>query len=332
MPHSKPQRIALALGSGGARGYAHIGVINELNARGFEIVNIAGTSMGAVVGGAFAAGGLDAYAEWVLGLSQRGVLRQLDPALSTTGLLRAERILTHMSDVVGDRRIEDLPIRFTAVTVDLLTGREVWLDQGPLGQAIRASIGIPGIITPATVNGRILVDGGLLDPVPVAAVAAADADIVVAVSLQGRRSHADSVSPAYESADRRPIGEWWERFRSNATGLIGADTLSSVTQRWMSLRSGSAPDPDEDLSVDLEQLPSLGLLDILTLSLEASQGALALHSLAANPPDILITVPKDACRTLDFHKAGPLIELGRKLASEALDRAGLRTGDPVHHE
>jgi NTE family protein len=176
-----PARIALALGSGGA----HIGVINELRERGHQIVSVAGSSMGAIVGGVFAAGQLDGFTDWVLGLSQGAVLRQVDPTLTRAGVIRAERVLARMVEFVGDRRIEDLPIRFTAVAVGLLAGREVWLDEGPLDRAIRASIGIPGVITPAAVNGRLLVDGGVLNPVPVAAIAACHADLVVAVSLQG---------------------------------------------------------------------------------------------------------------------------------------------------
>jgi NTE family protein len=120
-----PARIALALGSGGARGYAHIGVINELRERGHQIVSVAGSSMGAIVGGAFAAGQLDGFTDWVLGLSQSAVLRQVDPTLTRAGVIRAERVLARMAEFVGDRRIEDLPIRFTAVAVDLLAGREV---------------------------------------------------------------------------------------------------------------------------------------------------------------------------------------------------------------
>ena len=119
-----PLRIALALGCGGARGYAHVGVINELQERGLQIVSVAGSSMGALVGGVFAGGQLDGFTRWVLSLSQRGVVRQLDPSRTTAGVLRAERVLVRTAEFVGDRRIEDLPVRFTAVAVDLLAGRE----------------------------------------------------------------------------------------------------------------------------------------------------------------------------------------------------------------
>jgi NTE family protein len=319
-------RVALALGSGGARGYAHIGVINELEARGHEIVAVAGSSMGALVGGVFAAGELPAYTEWVLGLSQRAVLRQMDPALASGGVMRAERVLSSMSELVGDRRIEGLPIRYTAVAVDLLAGREVWLDEGPLDRAIRASIGIPGVIAPAVVNGRVLVDGGVLNPVPVAATATARADLVVAVSLQGPRSRQPFAAPTRESADRRPVAEWWERFRSNAAGILSSDALEAFAQRLPVRRPApDAPEPEPAETPDAEAaagdvLPAIGMREVVSLSLDAAQGALTRYSLAAHAPDLLITVPKDACRTLDFHRAAELIDLGRTLAREALDR------------
>lgn len=316
-----PARVALALGSGGARGYAHIGVIQELQARGHEIVAVAGSSMGALVGGVFAAGELDAYTAWVLGLSQRAILRQMDPALTAGGVIRADRVLASMAELVGDRRIEELPIRYTAVAVDLLAGREVWLDQGPLDRAIRASIGIPGVITPTVVNGRVLVDGGVLNPVPVAATAASHADVVVAVSLQGPRGRQASMAPARESADRKPVAEWWDRFRRNAAGMISSDAVDALAQRLGALRPASGVTTQVDEGD--ESMPSLGMRDVVSLSLDAAQSALTRYSLAAHAPDILITVPKDACRTLDFHRAAELVDLGRELARQALDQAQL---------
>ncbi|WAL68487.1 patatin-like phospholipase family protein [Amycolatopsis cynarae] len=307
-------RVAVALGSGGARGYAHIGVINELVERGHEIVGVAGSSMGAVVGGVYAAGELAAYTDWVLGLSRRDLLRQLDPSLTASGVIRAERVLARMAEMVGGRRIEELPVRFTAVAVDLLASREVWLDEGPLDRAIRASIGIPGVITPAIVNGRLLVDGGVLNPVPVAATASAHADFVVAVSLQGQRSRQPAVTPTSETAERRPAAEWWDRFRTNASEVLGPDLAAALGRRFTSSRPGAAIEED----LEAGSLPQVGMIEVLNLALDASQAALTRHCLAAHPADVLITVPKDACRTIDFHKAAELVDLGRQLAREAL--------------
>src|SRR5438874_1816415 len=147
-------RVALALGAGGARGYAHIGVIEVLEQRGYEIVSIAGTSMGALVGGLRAAGSLAPYAEWVRGLTARQVVRLLDPSLKTPGAIRAEKILAKVSELVAGALIESLPIPFTAVATDLLAGKEVWFQEGPLDAAIRASIALPTLITPVMINGR----------------------------------------------------------------------------------------------------------------------------------------------------------------------------------
>ena len=157
-----PKTVALILGSGGARGYAHIGAIQVLVERGYQVVAVAGTSMGALVGGLFAAGKLDAYTEWVTGLSQRDVIRLLDPALLGAGAFRAERLLARMSDLLDGALIEKLPIPYTAVATDIGARREVWFQSGPLDVAIRASIAIPGVITPIMVNGRLLVDGAVL--------------------------------------------------------------------------------------------------------------------------------------------------------------------------
>jgi NTE family protein len=178
-------RVALALGSGGARGYAHIGVINELRDRGHEIVGIAGSSMGALVGGLQAADKLDDYTAWASSLTQRAVLRLLDPSLTAAGVLRAEKILDAVREILGDVAIEDLPIPYTSVSTDLITGRSVWLQRGPVDEAIRASIAIPGVISPHVLDGRLLADGGILDPLPMAPLAGVRADVTIAVSLNG---------------------------------------------------------------------------------------------------------------------------------------------------
>lgn len=320
-----PARIALALGSGGARGYAHIGVINELQERGHEIVSVAGSSMGAVIGGSFAAGQLERYTEWVLGLSKRAVLQQVDPTLTSAGLVRAERVLVSMAELVGDRLIEELPIPFTAVAVDLLAGREVWLDKGPLDRAIRASIGIPGVITPAVVDGRIYVDGGVLNPVPVAPTASSDADVVVAVSMQGQRRTLPHEAARGRSG-RRALSEWWERLGASAAELVGSDWTDVLASRGGSAQGRPASRSSTDEAPPEEAYPSVRMVEIMGLSLEATQAALTRYALAAHAPDLLITVPKDACRTLDFHRAAELIDLGRQLAREALDAAPLGRG------
>ena len=156
------KRVAIALGSGGARGYAHIGALEVIAERGHEVVTIAGTSMGALVGSFAASGRMDNLKEWALSLTQRDILRLVDPSLGGPGVVRAERILTKIGALLADSQIEDFPIPFTAVATDLDGRREVWFQKGPADIAVRASIAMPGVIHPITVDGRMLVDGGLM--------------------------------------------------------------------------------------------------------------------------------------------------------------------------
>jgi NTE family protein len=162
------QTVSLVLGSGAARGLAHIGVIEWLNEHGYRIESIAGASMGALVGGIYAAGELDSYKQWVLALEKIDVVRFLDLAFSSEGLFKGDRLMDLLRDMVGDRNIEDLPMTYTAVACDLNRRREVWFTNGLLFDAIRASIAIPTVITPHRYRGMILLDGGLLNPVPIA--------------------------------------------------------------------------------------------------------------------------------------------------------------------
>jgi len=182
---SRRPTIALALGSGGARGLAHIGVIEEIERRGYRIIAIAGSSMGALVGGIHAAGKLEIYRDWVCALARFDVLRLVDWTFTGGGLIKGEKIIDTLRALIGDACIEDLPLAFTAVATDIDRGREVWLARGGLFDAIRASIAIPTIFRPHVLNGRRLVDGALLNPVPVTPLMREPADYLVAVSVDG---------------------------------------------------------------------------------------------------------------------------------------------------
>ena len=320
-------RCALALGAGGARGYAHIGAIQILEERDFEIVNIAGSSMGALVGGLYAAGKLDAYTDWVTTLSQFDVLRLLDVSLTKPGMIRAEKVFARMRDLLDGVKIEDLAIPFTAVATDLLAGKPIWFQRGSVEIAVRASIAMPGVFTPLMLNGRVLVDGGLMDPVPVAATASARADITIAVDLGGDRVASADGAPAHETAEARPIEEWAERFRHGAAAVFDRDLVRSLLSRMGGSSSTEHDAEDGPAAVeDQEAWPAgLGRFDVMNQSLEAMQRLLTRYRLAGDQPDVLITVPKDACRTLDFHRASDMIALGRELTVAALDRETTRT-------
>ncbi|HET8987444.1 MAG TPA: patatin-like phospholipase family protein [Humibacillus sp.] len=347
-------RAALVLGSGGARGYAHIGAIEVLRERGFEIVAIAGTSMGALVGGVTAAGRLEEYTAWARSLSQREVWRLLDLSITSPGgAIRAERIIHKVGEILDGATIESLPIPFTAVATDINARREVWFQQGPVEKAIRASIAIPGVITPAVINGRVLVDGGLINPIPIEPTAAASADLTIAVSLSGMRAVGATATPVKASSEQRPREEWTTRLRRSAADVLDSERVRAITGRFaharevrdgldhaaygtdgahLSAGAGAAPVPlSADLTIDATQTPTdalvrapadIGLVDLLNMSFETMSALISRYRMASNPPDVLVTVPSNAVRTLDFHRAAEMIELGRQLTTEALDQAG----------
>jgi NTE family protein len=316
-------RVAVALGGGGARGYAHIGILEVLEERGYDIVNIAGSSMGALVGGLYAADGLDAFSAWVRGLTHRDVLRLYDPSPRAPGAIRAEKVFARVSDILGDARIEDLPIAFTAVATDLESGEERWFQEGPVDAAIRASVALPGFMTPVVMHGRLLADGGLVNPLPIAPTVAARADLTVAVAVSGQHRASEDAT----AAAARPRGGYrGDALRRTATHVLDSDVLRGIGTRLAALRTTRPGTTTDEIAEEMTEAvfealpPGLRMLDVMELSLEAVRSAVLRQTLAAHPPDLLITVPRSSCRTLDFHKAEELIGLGRRLAVEALDR------------
>ncbi|EWT03317.1 esterase [Intrasporangium oryzae NRRL B-24470] len=350
-------RAAVVLGSGGARGYAHVGALQVLRERGIEVVAIAGTSMGALVGGVAAAGKLDAYTEWALSLTQREVWRLLDVSLTKVGgVSRADRVIAKVGEILDGATIESLPIPYTAVATDLNARREVWFQHGPVEHAIRASIAIPGVITPITINGRTLVDGGLINPVPIEPTAAVTADVTIAISLSGMRSSSGTATPVKETSEPRPREEWALRLRRGTAEVLESERLRAITSRLSvhrrdhevtsaladdlasasGLVSGErapiAAPGTTDSPVDASGLAQpellvsthseISVLELLNMSFETMSALISRYRMASNPPDILVTVPSNAVRTLDFHRAAEMIELGRQLTTETLDQAG----------
>ncbi len=310
MTQTEPRRVALALGGGGARGYAHIGVIEAVQERGWEIVGVAGTSMGAVVGGLHAAGKLDAYRKWVVTLSRRDVLRLMDPTLGGAGMLRAEKVMDRVRHYTGHVNIEDLRIPFTAVAADLISQREVWFTTGDLVDAMRASIAIPTVFTPVTRNGMVLADGGLINPVPVVALANVRADAVIAVDLAG---------PPMNLAETEEYG---------GHGLLPKLRLprlpASVEPAIASLfaRSRRGADPlhdDDDAEAERQAQVAMRTMDVVDRSLAILQATVKKYRMVSFPPDVTVEVPADACGTLDFHRAPELIALGRERARAVFD-------------
>lgn len=321
-------KIALVLGSGGARGYAHIGVINELLARGHEIVGVAGTSMGALVGGLYAAGKLPDFEEWARALTHRAVIGLMDPAFNGPGMIKAERVVGEVSKILDGAVIEELPIPYTAVASDITNKREVWFQQGPVDMAVRASIAIPSFITPVMLNGRILVDGGLMNPVPLEPVSSIIADATIAVTLSGRPPFTMAAAPILDSSLEDDSVDWLDRFRKGAAGVLDNELIHSLVRRFTpSHEPDSQGEATEAVGEEAERRgfdpvpPDVRLMDIINLSLEAMQGTIERFRMAANPPSILISVPGTACGTLDFHRAADVIAIGQELTAQALDAA-----------
>lgn len=286
----KKTPISLVLGSGGARGLAHIGVIRALNDSGkYTIEAVSGSSIGALVGGLHAAGKLDIYEEWVNELSAADVWSLLDFSFTSTGLFQGDRLIEKLGDLVGNQRIEDLEIGFTAIASDIEHRREIWLDNGPLFDAIRASIAIPGFFTPVLREGCTLVDGGLLSPLPIAPIKSIGASHLVVVSLNGAEKTRPRPAEEAHDEDGEECAQGW---------------LQGVKERIGLTSSGD----DSDSAIE-----------IMSKSLEAMQDRIARYQMAAYWPDTLIEIPVSACDVLDFHRATEMIELGYKLGKQAID-------------
>ncbi len=248
--------------------------------------------------------------------------------MTAAGVLRADKILDAVRDILGEVTIEELSIPYTAVTTDLIAGKSVWLQRGPVDAAIRASIAIPGVIAPHVLDGRLLADGGILDPLPMAPIAAVNADLTIAVSLSG--SEAGGRDEPTETDPRRTT-EWLNRLFRSTSALLDTNAARSLldtpTARSMLSRFGTSPDPESDDDSDQElvdgskeaSMPKLGSFEVMNRTIDIAQAALARHQLANYPPDILIEVPRAACRSLEFHRAAEVIDAGHELAAHALD-------------
>lgn len=287
---SDKKKISLVLGSGGARGLAHIGVIQVLEEQGYEISSISGSSMGALIGGIYAAGKLDVFSEWVCALDRMDVFRLLDVSFSGTAIFKGERIINTLRDLIGQQNIEDLSISFTAVATDLVESKEVWLSSGPLCDAIHASIAFPTIFSAFPYNGKTLVDGGLLNPVPIAPTLRDLTDMTIAVSLSGNAKVIPEDLPTVESNPEQR-NKYHQKVIDFIDGLQRKDN-----------------DKEDDA----------GFFDIISKSIDVMQSTIANFKLAAYKPDILIEIPKDVCSIYEFERAKELIEVGRREATARL--------------
>lgn len=292
------KRIGIALGSGSARGWSHIGVLQSLQEAGIPIDVACGASIGALVAGSQAAGFLEPLNRWVRKLSWSHIVGFMDVAIPRSGLVEGEKITGYLRESLADPKIEELAIPFIAVATDLKTGKEVWLQEGSLIDAVRASISLPGIFTPYAWNGQWLVDGGLVNPVPVSPCRALGADIVIAVNLNSDimgksqvRRMADPPSNGRNGASPGALGRWAAFLNQTAEqGKL------SLFQQLFQEQPGRGP----------------SVFDVLTTSVKIMQDAITRQRLLAEPPDILVTPKLAHIGLMEFSRAEETIEEGKR--------------------
>ena len=312
--------VSLVLGSGGARGLAHIGVIQWLKANGYHIESIAGCSMGALVGGIHAAGRLADYRDWVCALRRADVLRFLDLSWSRSGLIKGDRIIETLRDMVGEHHIEHLPVAYTAVATDIERQREVWISKGPLFNAIRASIAVPTVFMPHEYLGRKLVDGGLLNPVPIAPTFRDMTDLTIAVNLNGNDEGAPWPPQAPAALPERgaqadDAADATARAAPSKGAPVQPDDVRGRILAFLDdIANGFKGKPENGEGED----GNLDVFELVSRSLETMQNAIAAVKLAAYTPDIIINIPRNCCQAHEFHRAQELIELGEQIAEQEL--------------
>jgi NTE family protein len=295
-------KIGVALGGGAARGWAHIGVLKALTEHGLQPSVIAGTSIGAVVGGCYAAGKLDGLEDYVTNLTPRSVLRFLDLDMGGGGLMSGARLRRTLDRELGDITIEDLPITFVAVATEMGSGREIWLSKGPLVAAIRASSALPGIFRPILINGRWLMDGAFVNPVPVAVCRAMGASLVIAVNLHHGGITRTALTPmeatSLDAASlEAPLTEMPEKTR-------GLPLLRNLRHQIFGKGNG-------------ENAP--GITRVLLEAFNVTQDRIARARLAGDPPDIIVTPRLAVMGLFDFHKSQLAIAEGYGATMRQLD-------------
>ena len=282
------KKISLVLSGGGARGIAHVGVLEEIEKQGYEIHSITGTSMGAVVGGIYAAGKIKEFKEWILDLNKIDIFKLVDFTLFNSGFIKGDKVFNELSTFIEDNQIQNLPIKFSATATDLVTRKEVLFTEGSLYNAMRASIAIPNVLTPVKNEGSILVDGGVVNNIPINHAQRIDNDLLIAVNVNAniplpeKKENEDNERQSYYQS-------LLKKFNISLDKLISNDKKNK-----------------------------LGYFDIMNNSFEIMREQLVKLSLENNPPDILIETPRDICNIYDFYKADELIEMGHKATIKSI--------------
>ncbi|NOI89924.1 serine protease [Vibrio splendidus] len=282
--------ISLVLGSGGARGLVHVGIIRWLIDHGYQIKSISGCSIGALIGGVYAAGKLDEFEEWVTSIDQSDMAMMLDFSWQSSGIFKGDKIIDTLRGLIGEISIEDLPIPYTAVAANVADEKEVWLQSGSLFDAIRASISLPLFFTPHVINGEALIDGGVLNPVPIAPTFSDKTDFTLAVNLGGE--------PEMLQQEVIPVSLPTKESNLHEKVVHFIDNLGSSVKSKMSF--------------------NFAAYDIANQAFDAMQSTIARQKLAAYPADITLEIPRNACGTLEFDRSQEMIDRGYHLAQTKL--------------
>ncbi len=289
--------VSLVLGSGGARGMAHIGVIHWLEEHGFNIESISGSSIGALVGGTHAANKLDIFENWVRALDTVDIINLLDVSWHKGGFVKGDKIIATLTELIGDQQIENLPVKYTAVATDIKNEKEVWINNGPLFDAIRASISLPLFFSPVKRHGVELIDGGILNPVPIGPTLSDSTDLTIAVNLGGK-PEAKHVLTNTDNNLKQNRAE--------------SEDLSPLSNQITEFFNRLIDKNDDDIE------PDSNMYEVVDGAFDTMQSAIASQKLAAYPPDHLITISRNNCGILDFRSASRLIDHGYEKAQSTL--------------
>ncbi len=293
---SKKKTVSLVLSSGGARGLAHVGVIEELESRGYEIAEIAGCSAGALVGGMYSIGKMPEFKDWICNLDRLDVFSLMDFTFSSRGFIKGEKVYNALKKVVKDCQIEDLSIPFSCNAVDYKTGREVIFREGSLYAAIRASGSIPTVFQPARHHRHEFIDGGVLNPVPISLISNHENRLLIVVEVNGPDSH--YIQPPKND-------EKGNRFL----------TLPGWLKDYQIKMSSYFPDTEKE-----EKPSSLSSLNLITRSFDLLQDRFCQLLIEKYPVDMMVRISRKQAGTLEFHRAAEMIEIGRQKTKEALDQ------------
>lgn len=292
-PKRDKKTISLVLGSGGARGLAHIGVINWLTEHDFEIKAIAGCSIGSLIGGVYGAGKLDQLEDWMLSIDQMKIAGLLDISWDSSGLFKGDKVIGTLVELIGDTKIENLPIPFTAVAADIVTEKEVWINTGSLFDAIRASVSLPLFFTPVEYKDSILIDGGVLNPVPIAPTFNDETDLTVAVNLGGPLQLEDTEKDIDTDTDKDSQPHRFQQAINDFVEIFTGQDSEPKSKKW-------------------------GMYRVADKAFDTMQSTIARHKIASYPPDVEIKIARNACGTLEFDRAAEMIEMGYNKAEKAM--------------